>query len=284
MGKIACQAEDKCNVLKILYDEYPENPREWDNLGTMVCGHKRYLLGDKEAKNIQLYNNWEEWLQGEILKPNGGRSAVVFLPVYMYNHSGITISTHPFSCPWDSGQLGWIYCTKKRFIKKTLYTEAELFSTDRNRTPVAGEHVKIKGHENKGVNGFGIAKTVNDKTITVDFDHHKIPEYRSPANIVTVPLADVAETMANRAVEMLQNEVRVYDAYLRGDVYRAVLEKKVYRKPCYPYHNCEQCGLNCPEYKLQAVKTLWGYYRTDWEYNGLACEFSEVKHLIRNLL
>lgn len=37
----------------------------------------------------------------------------VFLPLYLYDHSGITISTGAFSCPWDSGQVGWIYCTKE---------------------------------------------------------------------------------------------------------------------------------------------------------------------------
>jgi len=31
----------------IMYDPEPVNPREWDNLGTMVCFHKRYNLGDE---------------------------------------------------------------------------------------------------------------------------------------------------------------------------------------------------------------------------------------------
>lgn len=35
------------------------------------------------------------------------------LPVYMYDHSGITLSTGPFSCPWDSGRVGFIYVTKE---------------------------------------------------------------------------------------------------------------------------------------------------------------------------
>ena len=38
----------------------------------------------------------------------------ILLPLYLYDHSGITISTSPFSCPWDSGQVGWIYCTPER--------------------------------------------------------------------------------------------------------------------------------------------------------------------------
>ena len=27
----------------------------------------------------------------------------------MYDHSGLTVNTTGFSCPWDSGLLGWIY-------------------------------------------------------------------------------------------------------------------------------------------------------------------------------
>lgn len=33
--------------LQVFRDEYAENPREWDNLGKMVCWHRRYNLGDK---------------------------------------------------------------------------------------------------------------------------------------------------------------------------------------------------------------------------------------------
>jgi hypothetical protein len=42
--------------------------------------------------------------------------AAVILPVYMYDHSGITINTTGFSCPWDSGQIGFIYATKKNIL------------------------------------------------------------------------------------------------------------------------------------------------------------------------
>lgn len=33
--------------LQVFRDEYAENPCEWDNLGKMVCWHRRYNLGDK---------------------------------------------------------------------------------------------------------------------------------------------------------------------------------------------------------------------------------------------
>lgn len=36
------------------------------------------------------------------------------LPVYCYEHSGMTIKTGAFSDTWDSGQVGVIFCTKER--------------------------------------------------------------------------------------------------------------------------------------------------------------------------
>ena len=33
--------------------------------------------------------------------------------LYMYEHSGITISTSKFNCQWDSGQIGFVYVEKK---------------------------------------------------------------------------------------------------------------------------------------------------------------------------
>ena len=43
---------------------------------------------------------------------------IVILPLYLYDHSGLRMSTGGFSCPWDSGQVGWIYCTKQTVIKE----------------------------------------------------------------------------------------------------------------------------------------------------------------------
>ena len=45
------------------------------------------------------------------------RNNNVILPLYLYDHSGITMSCSPFSCRWDSGQVGWIYADSD-MIKK----------------------------------------------------------------------------------------------------------------------------------------------------------------------
>ena len=45
----------------------------------------------------------------------------VILPLYLYDHSGITISTEPFSCNWDSGQIGWAFVSKETVRKELDY-------------------------------------------------------------------------------------------------------------------------------------------------------------------
>lgn len=38
--------------------------------------------------------------------------------VYAYSHGGLTVSTTPFSCHWDSGQLGFVLLTKEDIRKR----------------------------------------------------------------------------------------------------------------------------------------------------------------------
>ena len=48
------------------------------------------------------------------------RENICMVPVYIYDHSEITIQTTPFSCPWDSGKIGWIYVTKDKCIQENV--------------------------------------------------------------------------------------------------------------------------------------------------------------------
>lgn len=96
-------------ITRTYHDESPDSPRNWDNFGTMICFHNRYDLGDKHEYNSKDYQGWND-LKEQIEKDyNVG----VILPLYLYDHSGITISTSPFGCQWDSGQIGWVFCTKE---------------------------------------------------------------------------------------------------------------------------------------------------------------------------
>ena len=93
--------------IQIHRDDTPCNPRhEWDNLGTMVCWHSRYDLGDKD-------HGFERYSPEEFTEEINDKNSIM-LPLYLYDHSGITMNTSGFSCQWDSGQVGYIFITKEK--------------------------------------------------------------------------------------------------------------------------------------------------------------------------
>lgn len=95
-------------TIKMYYDTYPESPREWDNLGTMVCWHGRYNLGD--SHDFSDPSEYKAWRNANDVR--------IELPLYLYDHSGITMRTTPFGDPWDSGQVGYIYVTADQLRKE----------------------------------------------------------------------------------------------------------------------------------------------------------------------
>ncbi len=92
--------------IKTEQDEDATSPRENDNIGTMVCAHRRYILGD-----IQ------DMCEDEFDRIRNS-SDYISLPMYMYEHSGITTSTKPFNDYFDSGLLGMIYVELERAKKE----------------------------------------------------------------------------------------------------------------------------------------------------------------------
>ena len=91
-----------------------DNPRDWDNLGTMICSHKRYNLGDKHNFNFDNHSNWSE---AEIAIKKEYKTAII-LPLFLFDHSGLTISTTPFNNRWDSGQVGFVIISKEKLRKE----------------------------------------------------------------------------------------------------------------------------------------------------------------------
>ena len=106
-------------VGRLVYDPEPDNPREWDNLGRMVCFHKRYKLGDEHDLKPEMFNSWEE-LEEYLIK---NEDAVVILPLYLFDHSALFMNTTGFRhLGWygafDSGQVGYIYATREAIKKE----------------------------------------------------------------------------------------------------------------------------------------------------------------------
>jgi len=107
------ELKDLNRIIEINYSDFG-NPRENDNLGTMVCFHGRYNLGDKHNYYSNDYNSFGEMKKAIIRKEN----VAVILPLYLYDHGNITISTSPFGCRFDSGQIGFIFISKEKVLKE----------------------------------------------------------------------------------------------------------------------------------------------------------------------
>lgn len=131
---------------------------DYDNFGTMVCWHGRYNLGDEQPKENaysyklslacakdprlgerieriedkaagDLYSidyNSREFEERRQQCAHDCRLAIdkvldkhyVMLTLFLYDHSGITMRTSPFSCPWDSGPVGFIYASYETIRKE----------------------------------------------------------------------------------------------------------------------------------------------------------------------
>jgi hypothetical protein len=92
--------------IKLYTDEDSSSPREDDNVGEILyMKSSRYTLGDRGASREEMDRIVES-------------SDNIYLPVYAYIHSGTRLNTTGFSCPWDSGQCGIIWCTKAKAVSE----------------------------------------------------------------------------------------------------------------------------------------------------------------------
>lgn len=102
------------NKLALIYlSSDPENPRkDCDLASTMWCWHKRYTLGEDDDKpKSDDFSGWKE-IEGYIRETN---NVIAIKPLFLMDHSGISISTGEYGCRWDSGQVGFIFVTHEHY-------------------------------------------------------------------------------------------------------------------------------------------------------------------------
>ena len=189
--------------VEIHHDEDCSSPRENDNVAKLVCWHRNYNLGDEQPKEDAA--TYRARLAAELdptLDDTGEdgdeRIAAVLedklttLPLYLYDHSGITMSTGPFSCPWDSGQVGFAYISLADLAKCDVLDPAPKEWTD---------------------------------------------------------------TLRARAREIILQEVKEYDAFIRGECYGYTITRP-------PEH--AECGECHRAYKPVTVDSCWGFIGHEW--------------------
>ena len=80
-----------------------------DHLGTIYSNHRRWNPDNHKVEEILDDEN----------RPDSEN--YVYVPIWMYEHSGITIKacgSNPYSCPWDSGCAGLIAVSKDKILKE----------------------------------------------------------------------------------------------------------------------------------------------------------------------
>lgn len=182
--------------LTIYYDNHPESPREWDNLGTIAAFHRNYDLGDiqelrdvideldqskwSDTKSDDFYYSDDLGMVVEEMKKQG----FIVLPVYMYDHGGITISTSPFSCGWDSGLLGIIFVSRETVLKEFGWKRITKERRERIVNILEGEIKTYDQYLTGEVFGFEVTKAGEEVDSCWGFYHLKdIGEYLSESDL-----------------------------------------------------------------------------------------------------
>lgn len=232
--------------LTVEQDEMCDSPREWDTLTTMVCWHRRYNLGDKHhfdtvhdmLEDLASQDNIE--YDEDINTPDlMTKLAPYYLikPLYLYDHSGITMSTsdeYPYNDRWDAGCVGYVYISKADVLKYLVE-----YVLDEN-----GERIKIE---------------------------HKHENSPSTYSYKTQPISE--ENWRKRAAEHIDIEVETYDKYLRGEVYGYKLEKEVVVEEKCPH--CDEIIKTYITWEEE--DSCWGYYGDCLEENGIRDEVCNLE-------
>lgn len=91
--------------------------------------------GEIATRASALVDHWRGKIREKVLNQH-----YVILPLYLYDHSGITMNTTGFSCRWDSGQVGFIYVSREKILevsgKKKLTKKLREWAADILRAEV----------------------------------------------------------------------------------------------------------------------------------------------------
>lgn len=239
-------------TLKVEQDDCTESPREWDNVCTMVCFHRRYDLGDKhnyddgdEFFDYILhdicgidYKDFEELDTRAKYQLAKESDKVYFKDLNLYDHGGITISTscgYPYNDRWDACCVGWIYVSKEKAMREW----GGIPERDENGNLIRIPHAHPNGNVTYSIKYTPITNE-NWKEVA---DYH------------------------------MEGDVEVYDQYLRGETYGFRLIKTVVEQ-----ETCPHCGEVIREYEEEEdVDSCWGFYGDCLEDNGILDNLGGLK-------
>jgi hypothetical protein len=101
--------------LEIAYDQYTDSPRDWDNLGEILCRNNRYMSNELrlDSKYDDIFANGTMEDIERLLDKLG----YFHERISVYDHSGVSIYLGKPCCRFDSCYIG-LYVVSKERVKK----------------------------------------------------------------------------------------------------------------------------------------------------------------------
>lgn len=124
---------------ELIYDQHAANPRECDNLGTILIAPNKahWIAGSDSAVDISIpfgnssYEHWEN-IRKQQLNLKKSDIAIAY-PITKYEHGEISLQLGHKS-GWDYGIVGFVYVTKETLRK--------CYGVKRITKSITGEHAK----------------------------------------------------------------------------------------------------------------------------------------------
>jgi len=194
------------HTIKIYHDPDAESPRAWSNLGTLICWHRSYRLGDSHEfespeaflRDLADVSDHSD-LSMDQLRDRADRKAVQ-LPAFLYDHSGLAMNTIGFHCPWDSGQIGYVYATLEAIRKEFGVKRVTKALRDKAKDILRGEIVSYDAYLGGRVYGYIIERDGEEVDacwgFVGDYELGCLPEARH-----AVPAPSPGQTLLSAAAQ-----------------------------------------------------------------------------------
>jgi len=102
-------------LIEIHLDEHAENPRDWDNLWTMFCFHRRAIIGDKHKYNRDEYESWEDFYDRAI---DADYDVGLVAPLYLYPSHDPVLMHGAIGDISTNYQIGYAFVEKQKLLSE----------------------------------------------------------------------------------------------------------------------------------------------------------------------
>jgi hypothetical protein len=219
----AAEVRDSRYRLEIAHDTDPESPREWDNLGTMVCWHNRYKLGDEHD-----YEDMSDLLKS-LIRDGSMSDGELISYVQSGKADGVRLVRDEDDDTWElqeydsyskkwytAGNYGDSLDVESSYVAEdileNLRTDDLLAFAERDYVI---KPVCLYDHSVQSVS----TDSFRGRAHHVDWDSGQVGVVFVSHEDIAKEYGDVSPQSIEKAHKALEGEVAEYDHYIRGDCY-----------------------------------------------------------------